>query len=73
MSLVELRRFYTVIEAEVARSALESHGIGAVVFDSGLNSAEGGGLASAVRLMVLGEDREEALRLLTEGERPGRG
>ena len=73
MSLVELRRYYSAIEAEVARSVLESHGIGAVVFDSGLNSAEGGGLATAARLMVLAEDREEALRLLTEGERPGRG
>lgn len=73
MSLVELKRFFSGIEAEVARTALASHGIEAVVFDSGLNSAEGGGLASAARLMVLDEDYEEALRLLKAGERPGQG
>jgi hypothetical protein len=73
VSLVELKRFFSGIEAEVARTALASHGIEALVFDSGLNSAEGGGLATAARLMVLDEDYDEALRLLKEGERPGRG
>lgn len=67
MSLVEAKRYFTSIEAEVARTVLESHGIVAVVFDSGLNSAEGGGLATAVRLMVLEEDYEEALHLLQDG------
>ncbi len=67
MSLVEARRYFTSIEAEVARTVLESHGIVALVFDSGLNSAEGGGLATAVRLMVLDEDYEEAIRLLNTG------
>ena len=67
MSLVELNRYFTSIEAEVARTMLQSHGIEAVIFDSGLNSMEGGGLASAVRLMVLDDDCDEAHRLLTEG------
>ena len=52
------------IEAEVARTVLESHGIDAILFDSGLNSAEGGGMATAVRLMVLEEDLEEATAAL---------
>lgn len=67
MSLVELDRYFTSIEAEVARTVLYSHGIEALIFDSGLNSTEGGGLASAVRLMVLEEDFDEARRLLKEG------
>lgn len=62
--LVELRRFNRLIEAEIARTFLESHGVGAVVFDSGLNIMEGGGLATAVRLMVLDEDVELAQHLL---------
>lgn len=73
MSLVEAKRYFSAIEAEVARTALASHGIEAVVFDSGLNSAEGGGLASAARLMVLDEDYDEALRLLTADGKPGPG
>ena len=64
MSLVELKRFYTGIEAEVARTVLASHGIEAIVFDGGLNNAEGGGLATAARLMVLTEDLDEAAALL---------
>ena len=67
MNLVELKRYFTGIEAEVARSVLASHGIEAVVFDSGLNSAAGGGLATAVRLMVLEEDLGEAAAILTDG------
>ena len=64
--LVELRRFDKLIEAEIARTFLESHGVEAVVFDSGLNIVEGGGLVTAVRLMVLEEDYEEAVRLLEQ-------
>jgi hypothetical protein len=70
MALVELCRFSKLIEGEIARTFLESHGIGAVIFDSGLNIAEGGGLASAVRLMVLDEDVEEAEALLAERRSP---
>ena len=66
MSLVELKRYFTSIEAEVARTVLESHGIDAIVFDSGLNCAEGGGLATAARLMVLDDDFEEAAAVVTD-------
>jgi hypothetical protein len=64
VSLVELKRYFTSIEAEVDRTALESYGIDALVFDAGLNNAEGGGLATAVRLMVLEEDLDEAATIL---------
>ena len=67
MSLVELDRFPTSIEAEVLRTLLQSHGLHAVVFDAGLNSAEGGGLATAARLMVLEEEAKEAAAILAAG------
>lgn len=73
MSLVELARFNRRIEGELERTYLESHGVHAVIFDAGLNIIEGGGLATAVRLMVLDEDYDEALRLLTEGGQPAPG
>ena len=66
MSLVELRRFSKLIEGEIARTFLASHGVHAVVFDAGLNIVEGGGLATAVRLMVLDEDFEQAVQILRE-------
>lgn len=64
MSLVELKRYWSAIEADVARVTLESYGIHAVVFDSGLNLAEGGGIATAVRLMVLDDDLAQAAEIL---------
>ena len=73
MSLVALRRFSNLMEGEIARTFLASHGVHAVVFDAGLNIVEGGGLATAVRLMVLDEDYDEAVRLLIEGAQPDQG
>ena len=66
MALVEIGRFSKLIDGEIARTFLESNGIGAVIFDSGLNIAEGGGMATAVRLMVLDEDAQEAKALLAD-------
>lgn len=68
MSLVELARYPFGMDAEIARSFLESHGIGAVVFDSGMNLADSAAIAIPVRLMVLDEDFEEALDKLTEAD-----
>jgi hypothetical protein len=65
VSLVELSRYFSSVEAEVARLNLQSHGLHAVVFDAGLNIAEGGGMATAARLMVLDEDYDEAGRILS--------
>ena len=64
--LVEARRFNWVYQAELARAFLASHGVHSVVFDSGLNIAEGGGFATAVRLMVLVEEFDEARDLLKD-------
>lgn len=67
--LVELARFNRAYEADLARTFLESYGLHAVVFDSGLNIVEGGGIATAVRLMVLDDDLDEATVRLKEYQR----
>jgi hypothetical protein len=64
MSLVELARFATRIEADLARLTLEAEGIDAILFDAEVNSFFGGGGLVAVRLMVLQEDWDDALDLL---------
>ena len=64
MSLVELARFGTRVEADLARLALDVEGIEAVIFDAEANSFFGGGGLIAVRLMVLEEDVETAAAIL---------
>jgi len=64
MGLVEAARFPSPIQADVARLLLQDREIDAVLFDQGLNYSLGAGMP--VRLMVLEEDLEEAVRLLTE-------
>ena len=66
MALVELARYPSSMAAEIARTFLESHGLGAVTFDGGMNIADSAAFAIPVRLMVLDEDYEEAAKLLTE-------
>lgn len=61
--LVELRRFETRTEAELARMFLATGGIEAVLFDAEMNSY-GWGPMMPVRLMVLDEDLAEAEDLL---------
>lgn len=65
--LVELARFPTRVEADLARLYLESEGIGAVLFDADMNGF-GWGPMMPVRLMVLAEDREAALSALCDAE-----
>jgi hypothetical protein len=65
--LVELARFGTRVEADLARLALEAEGLGAVIMDSEMNNVFGGGGLIAVRLMVLDEDFDEAAAILREG------
>jgi hypothetical protein len=69
VSLVELARYGTRVEAELARMALESEGIDAVIFDAEANSFFGGGGLISVRLMVLEEEFDEATALLAEDGR----
>ena len=66
MTLIELARFSMSINAEIARTFLESHGIGAVVFDRGMNAAESAPIMIQTRLMILDEDYDEAFKLLGE-------
>jgi hypothetical protein len=68
MSLVEVARYPFGMDAEIARTFLESHGIGAVVFDSGMNIADSAAFAIPVRLMVLDEDFEDARSKLAEAD-----
>ena len=64
MSLVELARYGTRVEGDLARLALLDHEIGAVIFDAETNSFFGGGGLIAVRLMVLEEDSDKAADIL---------
>lgn len=64
--LVELARFRTRVEADLARLKLQSEGVEAVLFDAE-TSGVGWGPIMPVRLMVLDEDRVRAEALLSEG------
>lgn len=64
MALVELGRYPFAMTAEIARTLLASHGIGAVVFDGGMNIADSAAFAIPVRLMVLDDDLEPAREIL---------
>ena len=66
MNLVELGRFATRIEADLARLALGAADIDAVILDAEANSFFGGGGLIWVRLMVLEEDLDEARAILAE-------
>jgi hypothetical protein len=63
VSLIELRRYRSRMDGEIARTFLESHGLHSVLFDA---ETQGyiDGLSADVRLMVLDEDRDEALAAL---------
>jgi hypothetical protein len=65
--LVELARFPTRVEADLARLRLEAEGIEAVLFDTETH-AIGWGPMMPVRLMVLDRDRWLASRLLESDE-----
>jgi hypothetical protein len=64
MSLVELARYGTRVEADLARLSLEAEGIDALIFDAEANSFFGGGGLIGVRLMVLDEEFDEAAAIL---------
>lgn len=61
--LVELARYATRVEADLARLLLESEGIEAVLFDAETHSV-GWGPMMPVRLMVLERDRWIATKTL---------
>ncbi len=61
---MELARFATRVEADLARLALDAENIEAVIFDAEANSFFGGGGLISVRLMVLEADVETAAVIL---------
>lgn len=63
MSLVEVARIGNRTEAELARLKLGAEGIEAVLFDAEMHSF-GWGPLLPIRLMVLEEDYDGAVRLL---------
>ena len=65
MALVELARFQTKVEADLARLLLEAEGLGPVLFDEGMNYI-GLGSIMPIRLMVVEEEYEPAAALLIE-------
>jgi hypothetical protein len=65
--LVEVARFPTRVEADLARLRLEAEGIEAVLFDAETHSV-GWGPMMPVRLMVLDRDRFIARRALEESD-----
>ena len=67
-SLVEAARFNWAYQADLFRAFLESHGLGAVVFDAHSSGYSEGAMVGA-RVMVLDEDLLEARKLLGEYER----
>ena len=65
MALVELARFQTKVEADLARLLLEADGFNPVLFDEGMNYI-GLGSIMPIRLMVVEEEYEPAAALLVE-------
>ena len=64
MSLVELARYSTRVEADLARLALEAEGIDAMIFDAEANNFFGGIGFIGVRLMVLDDQLDEAAAII---------
>ena len=67
MSLVEAARFYNSFEAGLAQSRLEDEGIDSVLFDLEM-ATYGIGLSIPVRLMVLDDDLQIAIKVLESNE-----
>jgi hypothetical protein len=65
MALVELARFQTKVEADLAVLVLEQEGIACELFDVGMNYI-GLGPIMPIRLMVLDSDADDALRVLAD-------
>ena len=61
--LVEAARFDKPYQADLCRIFLESHGVGAIVFDAQSYGYSEGAMVG-VRVMVLGEDLAEARQVL---------
>lgn len=67
MSLVEVARYDTRVQADLARMTLERDGYDAILFDTEMHNYLGVGWLMPVRLMVLDEDLEAAREVLRAG------
>ncbi|HVM37186.1 MAG TPA: DUF2007 domain-containing protein [Sphingomicrobium sp.] len=65
MPLVELARYQTQVEADLARLLLEAEGFEPVLFDQGMNYI-GLGSIMPIRLMINDDDFTEAAALLVD-------
>jgi hypothetical protein len=65
MALVELARFQTKVEADLARLLLEAEGFGPVLFDENMNYI-GLGSIMPIRLMVVEEEYMQAAEVLVD-------
>lgn len=63
MSLVEAAKYYNSFEAGLAQSRLEDAGVDSVLFDLEM-ATYGIGLSIPVRLMVLDDDLQIAIKVL---------
>ena len=65
MALVELARFQTKVEADLARLLLEAEGYGPMLFDEGMNYM-GLGSIMPIRMMVVEEEYMPAAAILVD-------
>lgn len=66
MPLIEIAKFHNPVEAQMARAALETAGINAVLFDHGIASAYAGALGLAQTRLMVPQDEERAARAFLE-------
>ena len=67
--MLEVARFYSPVEADLARLLLDSHGIDSFLLDTQMSNFFGGAM-TPVRLLVIEEDYDEAAAILADRERP---
>jgi len=63
--MIEVARFFTPVEADLARLLLQSHGIDSFLLDTQMSNFFGG-VMTRVRLLVLEDDAREAGAILAE-------
>ena len=66
--MIEVARYYSPVEADLARLLLDSHGIDSFLMDTQMSNFFGGAM-TPVRLLVIEEDVREATAILAE-DRP---
>jgi len=67
--MIEVARFYTAVEADLARLLLDSHGIDSFLLDTQMSNFFGGAM-TPVRLLVIEDDYREAAAILAERDNP---